>query len=266
MNAVSLGRAAFPVVGELVVATIKRIESYGAYVSLDEYDNREGLLHISEISSTWVRNIRNHVREGQKVVLQVLRVDPTRGQIDLSLRRVSKDEHRKKIEDWKKTRKGETLIKGAAGALGVSEAELYEKTVPKIVERFGSLYAGLEELAKRGAPAFEGVGVPPDITEALAKAAKEKIAVRGVTIQGVFEITSMEPRGVEAIRTALLGVKEEAEANDADASVYTLGAPRYRIEVTAEDYKKAEAVLEKIIDATTASWAEHDGKISFRRE
>ncbi|RJS86435.1 S1 RNA-binding domain-containing protein, partial [Candidatus Bathyarchaeota archaeon] len=51
-----MGRPEWPEVGELVVATVRRIESYGAYVTLDEYDDKEGLLHISEISPSWVRN------------------------------------------------------------------------------------------------------------------------------------------------------------------------------------------------------------------
>ena len=71
-------RSEWPEVGDLVVATVRRIVDYGAYVHLDEY-GKEGLLHISEISSSWVRNIRDHVREGQKVVLKVLRVNPEKG-------------------------------------------------------------------------------------------------------------------------------------------------------------------------------------------
>ena len=101
----SFGRQELPELGELLVATVVRIEGHGAYVTLDEYDDKEGLLHISEISSSWVRNIRNHVREGQKMVLQVRRVDPSRKHIDLSLRRVSGDERRKKMEGWKKAEK-----------------------------------------------------------------------------------------------------------------------------------------------------------------
>jgi len=49
----SLGRSEWPETGEMVVATVSRIESYGAYVTLDEYNNKEALLHISEISSRW---------------------------------------------------------------------------------------------------------------------------------------------------------------------------------------------------------------------
>ena len=121
----SLGLPEWPEVGELLVATVQRVESYGAYVSLDEYREKEGLLHISEISSRWVRNIRNHVRPGQKVVLQVLRTDLSKGQVDLSLRRVSRDEKRKKLESWKKARKAETLLAQAAQELGVSLDSLY---------------------------------------------------------------------------------------------------------------------------------------------
>jgi translation initiation factor 2 alpha subunit (eIF-2alpha) len=53
-----------PEPGELVVSTVKKIAPYGAYVALDEFNDTEGLLHISEISSRWVKNIRDHVREG----------------------------------------------------------------------------------------------------------------------------------------------------------------------------------------------------------
>jgi translation initiation factor 2 subunit 1 len=64
----------WPEVGDLVIATIETVTDYGAYAKLDEFDKR-GLLHVSEISSSWIRNIRDFVREGQKVVLKVLRVD-----------------------------------------------------------------------------------------------------------------------------------------------------------------------------------------------
>jgi len=261
----SLGRTEWPTVGELVVATVRRIEKYGAYVSLNEYD-KEGLLHISEISSRWVRNIRNHVRDRQKVVLQVLRVDLSRSHIDLSLRRVSKDDQRKKIEDWKKNRKAETLLKSAANTLKISEAEIYEKAGNNLIDRYGSIYAGLEATAKRGAEALTEAGVPARIAETLEEIAREKIVVRGVTINGIFELTSMDPRGVEAIKRTLLETKKVAEENEAEATLHALGAPKYRVDVTAEDYKKAEAALEKIVTATESSWAGHDGKFSFSRE
>lgn len=261
----SLGKPEWPEVGELVVATIRRIESYGAYVQLDEYD-KEGLLHISEISSTWVRNIRNHVRERQKVVLQVLRIDPAHGHIDLSLRRVSMDERRKKIEDWKKNRRAEALLKSAANTLKLNERELFEEAGIKLIDSFGSMYNGLEAAAKKGVEALTEVGISKKVAETLTDIAEEKIVVGGVTIQGIFEITSMDPRGVESIKETLLGTIKLAEKEDAETIISSLGAPKYRIEVTAEDYKKAEAVLDKIVTTIKSSWSSIDGDFSFSRE
>ncbi len=256
----------WPEVGDFVVATVQRIVGHGAYVSLDEYDNKEGLLHISEMSTSWVRNIRNHVREKQTVVLQVNRVDPSRNQIDLSLRRVTQDDRRKKIEEWKKNRKAETLLKGVASALKMTDEEIYKKAGSKIIEHFGGLYIGLEAAAKLGDEALHEAGVNKKLSKALAKSAQEKIIVKGVTIYGVIEMTSMEPRGVEDIKATLLETSKIAEENDAFVSLTSLGAPKFRLELTAEDYKIAEATLIKIVDHTKDAWSSHDGSFSFVRE
>ena len=87
----------WPEIGDLIIATIESVMDYGAYAKLDEY-NRRGFLHISEISSTRIRNVRDFVRENQKMVLKVLRVDVEKGHIDLSLRRVTKRERIEKIK------------------------------------------------------------------------------------------------------------------------------------------------------------------------
>jgi len=262
----SLGRTEWPEVGELVVATVRDIKGYGAYVSLDEYSGKDGLLHISEISSRWVRNIRNHVRVGQKVVLQVLRVDKNRGQIDLSLRRVSSEEKRRKIEMWKKTRKAETLLTTAASHLNRDVEDLYEEEATKIIKLYGTLYEGLEKAAKIGKDALLKADVDPDISEILADIAKDKIVVKRVTIQGVFELTSRASRGVEEIKQAFHSAQQLADENDADIDVYSLGAPKYRLELTADNYKQAEIIMDELVGHTREIWAEKEGSFSFTRE
>ena len=261
----SMGKSEWPEVGDIVVATVTRIVGHGAYVSLDEHNGKEGLLHISEISSRWVRNIRNHVRERQKAVLQVQRVDPSKGQIDLSLRRVAQDDKRRKLEEWKKHRKAETLITAAAAKLKVDVNDFYAKTGTKIVEHYGSLYDGLEAAAKSGAESLHEAGVTKKASKVLAAIAVDKIVVKGVTIQGELEITSLAPRGIEEIKETLNEAKKVAAEYDAEAKLYSLASPKYRIEITAEDYKKAEFALDKVVQFATEAWESHDGKFSFSR-
>lgn len=262
----SLGRTEWPEVGEMVVATVSRLESYGAYVKLDEYNDKEALLHISEISSRWVRNIRNHVREGQKVVLQVLRLDASKGQVDLSLRRVNKDDKRKKLEQWKKSRKADMLFKQAASDLKTTPDDLYNEIGKKILEKHNSIYDAFEQSAKHGAAVFTETGVGPSVAEILTKVAVDKIVVKGVTVHGVFEVTSMSSRGVEDLKELFSKLHELGEEDDAVVAITTLGAPKYRIEVTGDEFKKVELTLDKLVKQAELIWKENEGTITFKRE
>ncbi|MCW4051560.1 MAG: translation initiation factor IF-2 subunit alpha [Candidatus Bathyarchaeota archaeon] len=262
----SLGRAEWPEVGELVVATVKRVEGYGAYVGLDEYKGNEGLLHISEISSRWVRNIRNHVRPGQKVVLQVMRTDPGKGQVDLSLRRVNNDEKRKKIEQWKKERKAETLLTQAAHELKMTPEALYEQEAMKIVEHYESLYTGLEAASKKGEEALVEAGVKPKVAALLSALAKDKIIIKGVTIQGIMEATAMSNRGIKDIKDTFHTAESVAKEHEASIQISTMGAPKYRITLSADDYKKAEYALDQVVKHTEKAWSDLEGSFSFTRE
>jgi translation initiation factor 2 subunit 1 len=262
----SLGLPEWPEVGYIVIATVKRVESYGAYVGLDEFGNKEGLLHISEISSRWVRNIRNHVRPGQKVVLHVLRTDPSKEQVDLSLRRVTKDEKRKKLEEWKKARKAETLVTQAAHGLKIDLIQLYETELIKIVDYYNSLYEGLEAASKKGVTALIEANVSKNIAEVLSEISKDKIVIKGVTIQGVIELTILTSNGVEDIKMTFEDAAGVAEEYDSTINISTMGAPRYRIELTAEDYKKAELALDKTVSSIETNWEKVEGTFNFMRE
>ncbi|MBM3292862.1 translation initiation factor IF-2 subunit alpha [Candidatus Bathyarchaeota archaeon] len=261
----SFGRSEWPENGEMVVATVSRIETYGAYVNLDEYESKEALLHISEISSRWVRNIRNHVKEGQKVVLQVLRVDAPKGQVDLSLRRVNRDDKRKKLEQWKKTRKAETLLKQAAQTLMMTPEDLFNEINPIISTKYNSVYDALEEAAKKGVLVFNELGVKDKTAQVLADIAKDKIVVKGVTVQGIFEATALSSQGVEDLRNAFMDVKTLGDELESSVNIYTLGAPKYRVEVTSDDYKKAEIALDKLVKHAEKIWSGFEGNLTFKR-
>jgi len=87
-----------------------------------------------------------------------------------------------------------------------------------------------------------------------------------VTIMGVFEVTAMGNRGVEEIKGLFEETKHIGDENEVDTNIYTLGAPRYRIEVNAEDYKRAESALDRIMKFVEGEWAGHEGTIVFNRE
>jgi len=114
------------------------------------------------------------------------------------------------------------------------------------------------------APASAGLN--PKASEIFTRIAVEKIVVKGVTVQGVIEITSIGSRGVEEIRNEFLKIKDLGEQDEATISIYTLGSPKYRLEVTCEDFKKAEITLDKLVKSIEQSWSKREGTFSFKRE
>lgn len=259
-------KAEWPEVGDLIVATITKIAPYGAYATLDEYGGKEGLLHISELSTTWVKNIRNHVREGQKVVLKVLRVDPTKSHVDLSLRRVTGKEKKEKLLEWKKAKKAKVILKMTSEKRGVNLNEAYEIIEEKIISCFGSLYNGLEEASFRGKEVLIEAGIPEDWAKVLAEIAKDKIKVPRVKVRGILELTCTKSDGVEVIKRAFSKAKRIKKSKTSSINIYVVGTPRYRIEVSARDYKIAEEMLNDAVETALKSIEDEGGRGVFRRE
>ena len=73
-------------VGSLVNAKITRLTAFGAFARLE--DGIEGLIHVSELSDHHVAHPRNVVHENEELTLRVLRVEPERRRLGLSLRQV----------------------------------------------------------------------------------------------------------------------------------------------------------------------------------
>ncbi len=231
----------YPEVSDLVVATVAKVVKYGAYVKLDEFEGREGLIHVSEVATTWVRNINNYLREGQKLVLRVLRVNRQRNEVDLSLRRVSGRERAETMLEWKRDKRGEGILKNTAEKLSADEATT-ASIRDKILQKYESVFDALEKSVKEGDEIFLKADVAPQWATALTENARAKIKMKKVTMSGTLELTTSKSKGVEAIRTALLNAKKVA-TSQSSIRIYTIGAPRYRIEVDAPDYSDAETIL-----------------------
>ncbi|KAK6010089.1 S1 RNA binding domain protein, partial [Ostertagia ostertagi] len=82
----------FPDIEETVVVNVRQIADMGAYVSLSEYNGKEGMILLSELSRRRIRSVNKLIRVGRSECVVVIRVDKDKGYIDLSKRRVySKD-------------------------------------------------------------------------------------------------------------------------------------------------------------------------------
>ena len=109
----------FPMLGEIVICKITKINPNSAFARLEEY-NKEGMIHISEISSGWVRDIRQHVKPNQSVIAKVVRLNEGSGEISLSLKRVDDKQQNEKMKDYNLNKKAEKMLEIAAKSMDIN--------------------------------------------------------------------------------------------------------------------------------------------------
>ena len=251
----------WPEQGELVVCSVQNVKDFVAFVTLDEYNNREGLIPISEIARGWIKYIRDHIREGQKVVCKVLNVDPQKGHIDLSLKDVNEHQRREKIRVWKNESKSAKWIGFATKAVG--REEITPEITDAVYREYGDLYSAFEDFVTEGRSALDKLNLDTALADALYTIATENVKLPQVMIAGDLFLRSTKSDGVNIIRRALRSA--EPKMDGAEIEITYLGAPNYRVKVTASNYKDAEKALEKASSAAIGVLKRAGGEGKFSR-
>ena len=89
---------------DIIEAKVTGIQEYGAFVSIDnEYD---GLIHISEISYGFVKNINDYVRIGDKIYAEVINIDKNSNQLRLSIKDIDYKKDGSKLKRIAETKSG----------------------------------------------------------------------------------------------------------------------------------------------------------------
>lgn len=73
-------------VGNILEGTVVNITNFGAFVELE--GNKTGLVHISEVADSFVKDIRVHLKEQDKVKVKVISID-NNGKISLSIKQAN---------------------------------------------------------------------------------------------------------------------------------------------------------------------------------
>jgi translation initiation factor 2 subunit 1 len=199
------------------------------------------------------------------MVLKVLHVNLERGHIDLSLRRVTKRERIEKVKAWKNDRKGEALLRAVADRVGLPIEEVYQKA-GVILENVAGLYEGFEKALREGTEALTELGISEDIAKTFVQVAEERIHIKMVKVRGVLEIRCMKPNGVRCIQEAFMCAKKAQKAKDAKIEFYVIAAPRYSVEVSADNWKRAEQLLDEVSQSVVENIKSAGGQGSFKRE
>jgi len=237
-----------PEIGELVICTIDKINPNSVFVKLVEYD-KEGMIHISEVASGWIRDIRHHVKQGQMIVAKVINIDLEKNFIALSIKRVSEEEEKEKLKEFKLEQKAEKMLGQFPKDIDV------EKIVDYFIENFGGVYNGF--LISLTEP--EKINLPKNILDIVIEVAKNNIEQKEFVFKSEITMKTTRPDGIEAIKSVLL----EAQKNGLD--IKYISAPNYLIKFKTKDAKKGSKDFDKLLEKISTDAKKNGIEVNIKK-
>lgn len=218
---------------DIVLCTVQRIEGTTVFVTL-EGTKEQGTIITSEIAPGRIRNLRDYVSPGRKIVCKILKIEGNN--IHLSLRRVAPKEKKEVLDKYEKERNSLGILRSVLG----SEAE---KISEKIKEN-SSLSEFLSDC--RQAPENLAKYMPKEQAEKICRILQEK-KEKMVEEKREFNLSSKKPDGIKLIRETLDFCK-------GNCSISYIAAGKYSIKIKEKDYKTANhaiiSALEKIEESS----------------
>ncbi len=200
-------------VNDLVEAVVTRVTDFGAFVRLRS--GVEGLLHVSEMADIRPDHPESLVNPGDLLLLRVLRIEPERRRIGLSLRQVSETEWAEWAASYREqhaARAAEAAAAEAAVEVEAAPAEVVETAV-EVVEAPAEVVEAAVEVAEAPAEVAEApaevVEAPAEVVEAaveVAEAPAEVVEAPAEVVEAAVEVVEA-PAEVEEV----LAPQAEAE-------------------------------------------------------
>ncbi|MFH0798456.1 MAG: translation initiation factor IF-2 subunit alpha [Candidatus Woesearchaeota archaeon] len=255
-----------PEESDIILCTVKKILYHSVFVTLDEYDNQEAMVHISEIAPGRIRNIRDYVVEGKKLVCKVLKVNHERRQVDLSLRRVSLAARKNKNEEFKQEQKAEKMLELLAVKLKEKKEDIINKVGAKIMESYDTIFSCFQDVSVRGEGALMEIGIDEKYVKPLYDIIAERIKPQELFVVGTLTLTSISPKGINDIKKALAEGVSLAEKENLNLTITYLGAPNFKVQIGAPEYKEAEESLNKVVTKIIDNLKAAGGKGEFKKK
>eukprot|EP01100_Stratorugosa_tubuloviscum_P012845 TRINITY_DN6217_c0_g1_i1.p1 TRINITY_DN6217_c0_g1~~TRINITY_DN6217_c0_g1_i1.p1 ORF type:complete len:390 (-),score=215.30 TRINITY_DN6217_c0_g1_i1:92-1261(-) len=253
----------FPEIDDLVMVCVRRIADVGAYVSLLEYNNIEGMIQFSELSRRRIRSVNKLIRVGKIEVAIVLRVDQEKGYIDLSKRRVSPEESKKLTERFNKSKTVHSIMRHVAEVTHTNLEDLYTTFGWPLYKKYKHAYDAFR-LSMHEPTIFEGFTLSPEGFEVLKREIQRRLTAQPIKLRADFEISCFSYEGVDAVKSALLAGQGMGTTN-LPVQIKLVAPPLFVATATSLDKEKGIEVLNAVIIKAREEIEKHNGNLVVKQ-
>ena len=220
-------RKEYPEVDEYVVVRVNEIRDIGAYVSLVEYGDIQGIILRTQFSKKYIRSVKSVLREGSIEVVNVLRVDSEKGFIDLSKSVVTSEDIKLTKERYEKSKIVHSIIFSCADKMKRDPKELYELLVWNLYDTFDHAYYGLREIMEGNMDLLKIFSEKEK--NILLGEIKKRFTSPPEKIRADFELRSFSEYGIEAIKDVLFSIE------DPNIKICLVSSPVFMIQTETTD-------------------------------
>lgn len=256
-----LRRTGLPEEGEILLCTVTKIYHHSVFITLDEYSAIPGMIHISEIAPGRIRNIRDFVIEGKKVICKVLTVNKEKRQVDLSLRRVSETQKSAKNEQLKLEQKSEKIVEVVAKEMHLDAKDVYDKLSGAVFKKYYLLHDAFSDFVA-GNFKLSDLKLDPKLQAKLEEIVRQRIKPQEVEIKGMLTLSSYASNGLDIIKDALQKAQEKSKDQ---TTIKYLGGGKYLVTTKAQDFKMAEKIMKTVTDTAISIMEKEKGTATFAR-
>lgn len=276
--------AKYPEVDQAVMIQVKSMADSGAYVSLLEYNNIEGMILFSELSRRRIRSISSLIRVGRIEPVMVLRVNKEKGYIDLSKRRVAEEDIQACEERYNKSKLVHSIMRHVAETMELDLEDLYIHVGWPLYRKYGHAFEAFKlivndpdsilnsltrEVTEVGPDGNTITRVVPALSEevknALVQNIRRRMTPQPLKIRADVEMKCFQFDGVLHIKEAMR--KAEAVGNkDCPVKIKLVAPPAYVLNTQTLDKEQGISILHNAIAACREEIQRHKGNLTVKEE
>ncbi|VFQ72808.1 unnamed protein product [Cuscuta campestris] len=276
--------AKYPEVDQAVMIQVKSMADSGAYVSLLEYNNIEGMILFSELSRRRIRSISSLIRVGRIEPVMVLRVNKEKGYIDLSKRRVAEEDIQACEERYNKSKLVHSIMRHVAETMELDLEDLYIHVGWPLYRKYGHAFEAFKlivndpdsilnsltrEVTEVGPDGNTITRVVPALSEevknSLVQNIRRRMTPQPLKIRADVEMKCFQFDGVLHIKEAMR--KAEAVGNkDCPVKIKLVAPPAYVLNTQTLDKEQGISILHNAIAACREEIQRHKGNLTVKEE
>merc|ERR1711871_7432 len=262
----------YPGIDECVTVIVLDVKDMGAYVSLQEYNNVEGMILLSELSRRRIRSISKLIRKGRQEICRVMRVDEEKGYIDLSKRRVSPAEAKQCNEKFLRSKEVHSIILHCAKTCPprVTDDEKFNVTEDHykrygwpLYAKYGHAYDAFKRAITHEAEVLDGLDMTAEERDVLMTNIRRRLTPTAVKVRSDVDVTCFAYEGIEAIQAALRE-GEAVSTPETPVQIKLVAPPLYAITCQCLDKTAGLAAVTAAVTAVTGAIKKRQGNLNVK--